>query len=60
MIPFSLIYAWKNNPIRAGFYGRPCRIVCTGRMGSALVEFKNGEQTVTSRRAVRRAKEVTP
>jgi hypothetical protein len=46
-------YSWGNNPRRAELKGRRCRIVATGKMGSALVEFENGERVVTSRRAVR-------
>ena len=56
MTAFPLVYAWKNNPVRVGLYGRPCRIVCAARMGSALVEFEDGRQVVTARRAVRRSK----
>lgn len=48
------VYAWGNNPRRAELKGRPCRVLATGRMGSALVEFADGERVVTSRRAVRR------
>lgn len=47
------LFAWGNNARRAELKGRECRIVCTGKMGSALVEFANGERVVTSRRAVR-------
>ncbi len=48
------VYAWGNNSRRADLKGRACRIVATGRMGSALVEFADGERVITSRRAVRR------
>lgn len=58
MADFSMVYSWRNNPVRAALAGRRCRVLCCGRMYSALVEFENGEQVVTSRRAVRRAKEV--
>lgn len=52
---YPLIYAWGNNPVRAALKGRRCRIVCTGRLGSALVEFEDGHRVITGRRAVRRA-----
>ena len=35
--------------------GWPCRVVCTGTLNSALVEFADGHRVVTSRYAVRRA-----
>jgi phage gp16-like protein len=35
-------------------HGQPCRIVATGRLNSALVEFADGFRVVTSRRAVRK------
>lgn len=54
MMDYPLIYAWGNNPVRASLRGMRCRIVVTGRMGSALVEMADGRRVVTSRRAVRR------
>lgn len=32
-----------------------CRVICRGRMNSALVEFADGYRTVTSRNGLRRA-----
>lgn len=49
-------FAWKNNPRRAELFGRRCRIVRSGRLGSVLLEFDNGEQVVSSRRALRKVK----
>lgn len=52
---FDRYFAWKNNPARELLYGRRCRIVATGStMRSCLIEFENGERTVTSVRAIRR------
>ena len=48
------IYHWGNNPVRAKLKGRKCRIIDTGAKGSTLYEFENGDQVVSSRRAVRR------
>lgn len=47
-------YAWRNNSRRAELFGRHCRIVVVGKLGSVLLEFENGERVVTSRRALRR------
>jgi hypothetical protein len=38
-------------------HGQLCRVLATGRMNSALVEFEDGTKVVTSRYAVRK---VTP
>lgn len=35
-------------------HGHLCRIVATGRMNSALVEFEDGARVITSRYAVRK------
>lgn len=47
-------YCWRNNEKRATYHGRLCRVVARGTMNSILVEFENGERTVTSRYAVRK------
>lgn len=39
--------------------GQRCRIVATGRLNAALVEFADGFKVITNRRAVRRIKEAT-
>jgi hypothetical protein len=49
------VYAWRNNDRRAALYGRRCRIVASGSLGTVLVVFENGERVTTSRRALRRA-----
>lgn len=48
------VFAWGNNPKRKTLKGRRCRIVASGKMGSCLVEFENGQQEVVSRRALRK------
>jgi hypothetical protein len=47
-------FGWKNNDKRVSMYGRTCRILKSGRMGSVLVEFGNGQLEITSRRALRK------
>ena len=47
-------YAWKNNAKRKEMYGRLCVILATGKMGSCLIKFVDGQTEVTSRRALRR------
>ena len=49
-------YVWGNNPQRAKWKDRRCRILATGRMNSCLIEFEDGEQANTSRRALKRAR----
>lgn len=51
---FTHVYAWRNNEKRAALFGRPCRVVARGRMGSVLIEFEDGRREVVSRRALRR------
>lgn len=46
------IFHWKAH----GRKGLVCRIVATGKLHSALVEFVDGYRMVTSRYAVRRRK----
>jgi hypothetical protein len=55
MMP-TYYYAWRNNPKRATLHRRRCRIIATGKMLSAVVEFENGQREVVSRRALRRLK----
>ena len=50
---FPYIFGWGNNSRRADLKGHACRIVQTGKMGSCIIEFENGERVVTSRRALR-------
>lgn len=57
MSGYPYVYAWGNNTVRAALKGQRCRIVTTGSMGTALLEFEDGRRVVTSRRAVRRGKE---
>jgi len=47
-------YLWGNNPVRAKMKGRTCRVLCRGKMNSCMLEFENGDRTVTSRNAIRK------
>jgi hypothetical protein len=47
-------YGWKNNQKREALYGRTCRILASGKMGSVAVEFGNGQREIISRRALRK------
>ena len=54
--PFPFIYVWANNPVRAAWRGRRCRVlVRSRRFNSCLVEFEDGVRAVVSRNALRRA-----
>lgn len=48
------VYRWRK--WRPEWFGRKCRVVARGRLNSVLVEFEDGERTVTSRFAVRKLK----
>jgi hypothetical protein len=50
-------YAWGNNPVRARMKGRICRLLGSGKRNTVLIEFlDDGEQQITSRRALRKVK----
>ena len=56
MSRFTHIWYWRCTPQRPiDRKGQPCRIVATGRMNSALIEFPDGFRVLTNRWAVRRA-----
>jgi hypothetical protein len=48
-------YVWFWN--RMGRKGQRCRVVCRGKMNSALLEFEDGYRVVTSRSGLRRLSE---
>ena len=52
----GFIYYWRVRTRLPERYGRPCRVLCRGRLNSCLVEFKDGAKFVTSRSYVRRLK----
>lgn len=52
----KMTHTWywrKHLPDR---YGQQCRVLCTGAMNAALIEFEDGYRVVSSRYAVRKMK----
>ena len=47
-------YVWGNNPTRALFKGRRCKVLVAGKMNTVILEFEDGVRLVTSRRALRK------
>ena len=54
---YPYVYRWKNNPERARFYGKPCRVVARGKLNTVLLEFEDGERLVTSGNSIRQRKD---
>jgi len=52
---YPYIYVWGNNPVRAKLKGQRCRIIVKGSMNSVGLEFRDGYQTISSVRALRKA-----
>jgi len=48
------IYMWGNNPIRAKYKGKICRVLQRFALNSILIEFENGDRLITSRNALRK------
>ena len=55
-----LTHVWRWRRHLADRHGQACRVVSTGKLNSALVEFGDGYRVITSRWAVRKAKDATP
>lgn len=47
-------YAWKNNEVRASFYGLRCFVLARGTMNSCLLQFEDGRKLITSRNSIRK------
>lgn len=60
---YDHVWYWRTRPLcswtctHAHRKGQRCRVLARGSMNSILVEFEDGYRVVTSRYAVRRAKE---
>lgn len=53
MTAYTHVWRWRKYlPER---FGQPCRILATGAMNAACVEFEDGTRHITSCYAVRRA-----
>ena len=51
-------YVWGNNPVRATFKGRTCRVLIRAKMNTCMIEFvDNHERTITSRNAIRKIRD---
>ncbi len=54
-------YRWGNNPIRAKFKGRTCRVLARGKRNTCMLEFVDtGEQLITSRNALKKVEAGRP
>jgi len=53
-IEYPYVYVWGNNPRRALFKNRRCKITARGTMNSVEVEFEDGEIAVISGNALRK------
>lgn len=54
VLSYPFVFGWKNNPVRAQYKDKRCRIIATGtRMKSVLIEFEDGTRFVTSIRALK-------
>lgn len=51
-----MTHTWRWKSILGERFGHPCRVVCTGKLNSALIEFADGYKIMTSRWAVRKRK----
>ena len=49
------LYAWGNNGKRKQMKGRTCEILHRLSKGSVHIRFDNGQEEITSRRALRQA-----
>lgn len=57
--PYTYTWAWGNPakyPVLGLRKGQPCRVLVRGAKNSALVEFEDGYQVVTSRNGLRKRK----
>jgi len=55
-MPVTHVFRWGNNSKRATLKGRGCCVIASGKKGSKLVEFENGQKEVVSYRSLRRLK----
>ena len=52
--PWTHTWVWSKRPVDRNRKGQRCRVLATGRLGSALVRFEDGVTHVTSRRGLRK------
>lgn len=54
--PIAYPFTWRVRTRLPDRFGQKCRILMSGRMWTAAVEFEDGYRVVTSRRYLRRAR----
>ena len=52
--PWTHTWSWSKRPVDRSRKGQRCRVLATGRLGTAYVEFEDGVRHFTSRRGVRK------
>ncbi|MDT4329791.1 hypothetical protein RPD76_07705 [Methylomonas sp. MV1] len=53
-MPPEMTHIWRWRKWLPARFGQPCRVITTGTLNSALVEFADGCRVVTSRYAVKK------
>lgn len=56
-MPQVMTHSWYWKKFLPERHGQLCRVVATGRLNSACVEFADGVRVITSRYAVRRIRQ---
>ena len=57
--PWTHTWVWSKRPVDRNRKGQRCRVLATGRLGTALVRFEDGVTHVTSRRGLRKIEGTT-
>ena len=57
MTDWTHVWHWRRYPVDRPRKGERCRVITTGALNSALVEFEDGTKVITVRYAVRKVKE---
>lgn len=52
-------WCWSKRPVDKDRKGQRCRVLATGRLGSAMVRFEDGVVHITSRRGLRKIEGAT-
>ena len=40
--PWTHVWRWRKRPVDKNRQGQPCRVLATGALGTAFVEFDDG------------------
>ena len=57
--PWTHTWVWSKRPVDRNRKGQRCRVLATGRLGSAMVRFEDGVVHITSRRGLRKIEGAT-